>query len=91
LVEGNPSFVDHLAICEKGVWDKGGDPSGIRIDNDDATSELPVPSLPVVGASAEPAPNQQGIPPGLVGLVDGINGFADRLAKFLARKDLMVR
>lgn len=29
LVEGKPSLVDHLAICEQGVWDKGGEPSGV--------------------------------------------------------------
>jgi hypothetical protein len=32
LVEGSPSYVDHLAVCAKGVWDKGGSPSGIRVD-----------------------------------------------------------
>lgn len=30
LIEGDPSLIDHVAICELGVWDKGGDPSGIR-------------------------------------------------------------
>ena len=30
LVEGNPSLLDHIAICELGVWDKGEAPSGIR-------------------------------------------------------------
>lgn len=29
LIEGEPSLLDHLAICEVGVWDKGGEPSGI--------------------------------------------------------------
>jgi len=29
LVEGDPSLLDHLAICEVGVWDKGGEPSGV--------------------------------------------------------------
>jgi 8-oxo-dGTP pyrophosphatase MutT (NUDIX family)/outer membrane biosynthesis protein TonB len=29
LIEGNPSLLDHVAICEVGVWDKGGDPKGI--------------------------------------------------------------
>lgn len=29
LIEGKPSLVDHLAICQVGVWDKGGDPAGI--------------------------------------------------------------
>jgi 8-oxo-dGTP pyrophosphatase MutT (NUDIX family) len=36
LIEGKPSLLDHLAICEQGVWDKGGKPTGI--DNS-ATSD----------------------------------------------------
>lgn len=32
LIEGKPSLLDHLAICEQGVWDKGGEPSGVRLD-----------------------------------------------------------
>jgi 8-oxo-dGTP pyrophosphatase MutT (NUDIX family) len=102
LVEGKPSFVDHLAICEKGVWDKGGDASGIRIDNDSETAGEPRPQvvtakpdegeLPLpVGANLEPAPNQQAIPPNILTLVDGLNQFTDRLDRFIARRDLMVR
>lgn len=30
LVEGKPALLDHLAICLKGVWDKGGEASGIE-------------------------------------------------------------
>jgi 8-oxo-dGTP pyrophosphatase MutT (NUDIX family) len=30
LIEGKPSLLDHLAICERGVWDKGGDPTGVQ-------------------------------------------------------------
>jgi len=104
LIEGPPSFVDHLAICEKGVWDKGEEASGIRIDSEaiGETQEkvvtakpdegaLPAPSLPPVGEGAIPAPSMQSIPPGLVGLADGLGKFAERLDKFLARRDLMVR
>lgn len=29
LIEGVPSLLDHLAICEQGVWDKGGEPTGV--------------------------------------------------------------
>ena len=31
LIEGKPSYLDHLAICEEGVWDKGGKPTGVNI------------------------------------------------------------
>jgi hypothetical protein len=105
LVEGPPSFVDHLAICEKGVWDKGGDASGIRIDSEaageprektvtakpDQGGMLPEPSLPVNGGNEFPAEPMQSIPPGLVGLADDMSKLTERLSKFMARKDLMVR
>lgn len=29
LIEGKPSLLDHLAICEQGVWDKGRPPAGV--------------------------------------------------------------
>lgn len=32
LIEGKPLLFDHIAICERGVWDKGGDPAGIVSD-----------------------------------------------------------
>lgn len=31
LIEGKPSLLDHLAIVENGVWDKGGKPSGVLL------------------------------------------------------------
>jgi 8-oxo-dGTP pyrophosphatase MutT (NUDIX family) len=30
LIEGQPSLLDHLAICVQGVWDKGGPPTGVQ-------------------------------------------------------------
>ncbi|WP_230492917.1 hypothetical protein [Martelella alba] len=30
LIEGKPSTLDHLAVCEQGVWDKGNAPSGVE-------------------------------------------------------------
>ncbi len=32
LAEGLPRILDHLAICQAGVWDKNGQPSGVRLD-----------------------------------------------------------
>lgn len=40
LIEGKPSLLDHIAICERGVWDKGDEPSGVvRGDSDMAEEE----------------------------------------------------
>lgn len=30
LIEGVPSLLDHVAICWQGVWDKGGNPTGVQ-------------------------------------------------------------
>lgn len=29
LIEGDPSLLDHIAICPNGVWDKAGEPTGV--------------------------------------------------------------
>lgn len=31
LIEGKPPYMDHLAVCEAGVWDKGGEPRGVSL------------------------------------------------------------
>ncbi|WP_080752258.1 NUDIX domain-containing protein [Burkholderia gladioli] len=33
LIEGNPILLDHIAICEVGVWDKGRSPYGVSTTN----------------------------------------------------------
>ncbi len=33
LDEGLPLILDHLAVCEAGVWDKDGPPEGVRLDS----------------------------------------------------------
>jgi hypothetical protein len=30
LVEGQPTLLDHIALCHNGVWDKGGEPTGVE-------------------------------------------------------------
>lgn len=32
LIEDRPALLDHIAVCSAGVWDKGGEPSGIQND-----------------------------------------------------------
>lgn len=39
LIEGKPSYLDHLAICEEGVWDKGGEPKGVNLNEEAAMSD----------------------------------------------------
>lgn len=42
LIEGKPSLLDHIAICEEGVWDKGGGPAGVRsTENEERVDSMP--------------------------------------------------
>ena len=45
LVEGLPLILDHLAVCELGVWDKDGPPSGIRLDSKESKLSKSVEEL----------------------------------------------
>lgn len=51
LIEGEPSLVDHLAICHLGVWDKGGEPTGISLSNEPEMAE-PLDTMPPEKAEA---------------------------------------
>ena len=33
LIEGKPGILDHLALCEQGVWDKSNAPEGVEASN----------------------------------------------------------
>jgi 8-oxo-dGTP pyrophosphatase MutT (NUDIX family) len=49
LIEGKPSYLDHLAICKEGVWDKGGEPSGVNngeIRMDENVTPAPAEQIP---------------------------------------------
>ena len=47
LIEGKPSLLDHIAICSAGVWDKGGDPTGVESVADMVLADSIVPPLDV--------------------------------------------
>jgi hypothetical protein len=44
LIEGKPSYLDHLAICREGVWDKGGGPTGITNEDSAMADENMAPA-----------------------------------------------
>ena len=48
LEEGNPTFIDHIAVCSAGVWDKG-TPDGVRIDSTEVTPMSEAVHAPTVG------------------------------------------
>lgn len=40
LIEGKPSLLDHLAVCQLGVWDKGKSAAGILNDSNEGLTNM---------------------------------------------------
>lgn len=49
LIEGKPSYTDHIAICSVGVWDKS-QPDGVRIDSMNEVSKMDEETLKTLQA-----------------------------------------
>lgn len=80
LVEGKPSLLDHLAICDEGVWDKGGPPVGVELPTTVETSggnHMPEVEKEVPGAE-ERADAESG---NMDKLLMGIDALCSRMDK----------
>src|SRR5580765_7962071 len=71
LVEGKPTFLDHLAICAQGVWDKYAAPQGVSAFNDNQ----PIEDEPMTTEVKNDAQ------------VEMLASIADALARLTARLD----
>lgn len=78
LIEGNPSLLDHLAICLHGVWDKGGEPAGVVSEVNNGASEM---SDEKTRADAEPDKLEK--------ILDGLSGLSKRFDSIETRMDAM--
>jgi hypothetical protein len=79
-IEGNPRLIDHLAVCEQGVWDKGGDPAGVTLSQtgvNEMSDEVKKDSAPGVNAPTAD----------LSALLTAINKIAEDNAQIKARLD----
>ena len=47
LIEGPAKLLDHIALCPRGVWDKGGEPTGVEQSNLDEARADSVPTYVV--------------------------------------------
>lgn len=75
LIEGKPVLFDHLAIVEDGVWDKGGEPSGV-LNQLTEVSKMPDDNVAPVAAQPTGGPAADG---GSDGKLDKILGHLDSL------------
>lgn len=77
LIEGKPSYLDHIAICEHGVWDKGGEPNGILNSNDEEP-EMDEKDKEVKDKKEEITPEEQ-VPAWASALTSRIDSVVTRL------------
>lgn len=80
LIEGKPALLDHIAVCDVGVWDKGLEPKGVR--NDSLNPSEPQHMSEERKDQAEEARND---------VLAKLDAIADALARTHARMDAMER
>jgi 8-oxo-dGTP pyrophosphatase MutT (NUDIX family) len=80
LIEDKPGLLDHLAICERGVWDKGGEPAGVSNDHLTIKGDSEVPDE----KKEEKKPDAAGEGGNDMGVTDAIAKMADALRQDMA-------
>lgn len=90
LIEGKPALIDHLAICQAGVWDKGGEPTGIDIRGDAAmTDEEKAAEAKAKADAEEKAKADAEAGTKLDKILDALGGMGTRMDAFEKRCDAM--
>jgi len=88
LIEGNPYLIDHLAICEQGVWDKEGPPTGVQVDQPIEVKMTEEEKAKL--AAAEKAKNDTAIAdaqPSLSEIMAAVKGLVGSVATIGSRMD----
>jgi 8-oxo-dGTP pyrophosphatase MutT (NUDIX family) len=86
LIEGIPALLDHIAICEHGVWDKGGAPSGVNSTNKEfVMTDAELKAKADAEAAAKKRADEEGGK--LDMLLDGIKVLNDGMGSLTKRMD----
>ena len=88
VVEGIPTLIDHLAVCKEGVWDKGGPPTGVRVDSQETFME-PDTEQKVDAAPTEAAPPADPMMAKLDAIMNGMGEMKTAHDAFCARMDAL--
>lgn len=88
LIEGKPSLLDHVAICPQGVWDKGGDPTGVSASRgDEPMSTETVSKTEFEKWKEENAATLAGVTKALEGFGGVLKSVGDAVGVLKARAD----
>lgn len=85
LIEGIPVLIDHLAIVSNGVWDKGSEPSGVKVvKNDSEEGAMPEDEVKADAVQApvpEPKEEGSGIESMMKALLQKMEGIEAKIAQ----------
>lgn len=81
LIEGKPILIDHLAICDTGVWDKLGEPTGILLTGGSNMTPEEEAKAKADAAAAEEKAKADAAKADSDGKLDKILAMADSLSK----------
>ncbi len=88
LIEGKPTLLDHLAVCEQGVWDKQGPPAGVLSETLGERAENMTEEDQKAADAKRRADGNAGIEPDKVlAALDGISKRMDAISKRLDDDD----
>lgn len=91
LIENEPGLVDHVAVVSRGVWDKGGDPTGIPTSRGDSNimdkEEFAKWQAAQEARTAAMEASITGIGTALTGFTGALTAIGDSLAAVKSRAD----
>ncbi len=90
LIEGNPNLIDHIAICELGVWDKNGPPMGVQVDQPievEMTEEEKARLAAEEKAKADAAARADSAGPSLGDILKAVSALSGTVGHMVARLD----
>lgn len=83
LIEGKPVLLDHLAVCELGVWDKQGPPEGVQLDQPlPEVHTMPEEIKDPKADSAEGTPDIKAMADAMTSIADSIKSLHGRMDSF---------
>ena len=89
LIEKDPKLLDHLAICEQGVWDKGGDPAGVGLPTTVETTSRGSSIMPEPEDKKEDRKDADVTTGSIDKVLEGVNKLCDRMDAMDKRIDSM--
>lgn len=89
LIEGKPALLDHIALCDQGVWDKGAAPAGVLINalTDDPPISTTLESIGMPDVNKPAADDAKALADKMDSVLSAVLGISSRVDSVVSRMD----